>query len=205
MTKWRFSVTALRPTRLLQLIMVLGVIKLGLIFTMPVYQSGESDSRRDQPTPTVETRLAVAAPEEEQEEDQEEAQEVVEEDISPQMQRLREREAELDRRERNLRQLEEELDRKLEELREKQAEVEEMLKEADVKRDEKIEHLIDVYSNMQPREAAQVIENLDQEVAVKILSGMRGREAGQILDNIDPQMAARISEQLSDLHLPFDR
>ncbi|RQD79062.1 hypothetical protein [Desulfonatronospira sp. MSAO_Bac3] len=186
------------------MIMVLAVIKLGLIFALPGQQSQTEGEPVTQKAPVMETRLAMAAPGDNNNDgDDEDVEEVDEEDIPGEVQRLREREAELDRRERNLRDLEEELDAKLEELRGLQAEVDEMLKEADVVRDEKIAHLVDVYSNMEPPQAAQVLETLNEDIAVKVLAGMRGREAGDILTNVNPQKAARLSEMLTDLQLPF--
>ena len=183
------------------MIMVLAVIKLGLIFALPGQKSQLEGDPVVRKNPVMETRLALAAPDDDNNNDAVEQEE--EKDIPREVQRLREREAELDRRERNLRNLEEELDAKLDELRALQAEVDEMLKEADVVRDEKIAHLVDVYSNMEPPQAAQVLETLNEDIAVKVLAGMRGREAGDILTNVNPQKAARLSEMLTDLQLPF--
>ncbi len=182
------------------MVMVLAVIKLGLIFALPGQKNQEEMQPVEQKNPMLETRLALAAPGDNNEVD---VAEVEEKDIPREVQRLREREAELDRRERNLRDLEKELDEKLEELRALQAEVDEMLKQADVVRDEKIAHLVNVYSNMEPPQAAAVLETLNEDIAVKVLAGMRGREAGDILTNVNPQKAARLSEMLTDLQLPF--
>ena len=40
-----------------------------------------------------------------------------------------------------------------------------------VSKREKMQHLVDVYSNMKPKQAAQVLETLDESIAVRILYG----------------------------------
>lgn len=119
-------------------------------------------------------------------------------------QALKTRKEELDRRARSLKALEQELDQKLERLTKMKAEIQKMLKEAQGVKDKKIKHLVSVYANMKAEQAASVIENLDQDLAVKILSGMRGRQAGEILNNVSPEQAAKLSEELTRLHVPFE-
>lgn len=110
---------------------------------------------------------------------------------------------ELRRRELGLKELEASIDAKLKRLAELEAKLQKMLEEADVLKDEKLRHLVDVYSNMKAKQAAEVLETLDQEIAVKILAGMRGRQAGEILTNVQPEKAAKLSEALTKLQTPF--
>lgn len=119
------------------------------------------------------------------------------------LQELRERELALDQREASLRALEGELDRKLQELKALQAQVQGLLDKADVLKDEKIRHLVDVYSNMKPQQAGLALEALDEAIAVKILAGMTGRKAGEILSTVRPDKAAKLSEALTRLQTPF--
>ena len=109
----------------------------------------------------------------------------------------RARQTDLDKREADLRTLERELDVKLENLKKLEASIQEMLETADAARDEKIAHLIDVYSNMKPKQAGQVLETLDETIAVKILAGMSGRKAGEVLSLIDAVKAAKLTELLT--------
>jgi len=109
----------------------------------------------------------------------------------------------LNQKEASLRALEEQLDRKLQELKTLQAQVQAMLDKADVLKDEKIRHLVDVYSNMKPQQAGQTLESLDEAIAVKILAGMTGRKAGEILSTVRPDKAAKLSEALTRLQTPF--
>jgi flagellar motility protein MotE (MotC chaperone) len=120
-----------------------------------------------------------------------------------QLQELREKEQALNQREASLRALEQELDRKLQELKALQAQVQTLLDKADVLKDEKIRHLVDVYSNMKPQQAGQALQALDEAIAVKILAGMTGRKAGEILSTVQPDKAARLSEALTRLQTPF--
>lgn len=116
---------------------------------------------------------------------------------------LRERREELERRELALKTLEQQLDAKLAQLQEMQGKVEQMLAEAKETRDAKLRHLIDVYTNMKAKQAAAVIETLNEDIAVKILAGMRGRQAGEILTYVQAEKAAKLSEQLTRMQVPF--
>lgn len=182
------------------MIMFLAVMKisfmLGMIGNEPEYKPGETS----RPV-LVEAGLALA--QEEQKSDPEPASSEQEVNVGDELMRLRQREEDLDRRERNLRMLEQEIDEKLEELERLEASLGQMLEEADVLKDQKIKHLVDVYANMKPQQAAQVLETLDESIAVKILAGMRGRQAGDILTNVDSQKAARLSELLTEMQTPF--
>lgn len=110
---------------------------------------------------------------------------------------------ELNNREASLRQLEKELDSKLRRLNDLEAKLKQMLEEADQTKDKKLRHLVDVYSNMKAKQAAAVLETLDEDIAVKILAGMRGRQAGEILSFVNPAKAAKLSEALTRMQVPF--
>lgn len=124
-------------------------------------------------------------------------------DLSEEWQALRRRQEEVQRQEQALQALEEELDAKLDRLQQLETRIQGMIEEADVLKDGKIRHLVDVYSNMKPREAARALEALEEPVAVKILSGMRGRNAGEVLSFVDAERAARLTEALTRMHLPL--
>ncbi|WP_035271439.1 MotE family protein [Desulfonatronum thiodismutans] len=124
-------------------------------------------------------------------------------DLSEEWQNLRRRQEEVQRQEQTLRALENELDAKLNRLQELESRIQGMIEEADVLKDRKIRHLVDVYSNMKPREAAKALEALEEPVAVKILSGMRGRNAGEVLSFVDAEKAARLTEALTRMQLPL--
>ncbi len=124
--------------------------------------------------------------------------------LSEQWEKLSRKEQELRRREKSLQELEQELDKKLARQEELKNRLEEIIQEARVLKDNKIKHLVDVYANMQPEQAARVLETLDQSIAVKILAGMRGRTAGEILSFVQAEKAASLSEDLTDFQTPFE-
>ncbi|HAS89764.1 MAG TPA: hypothetical protein DCS48_10735 [Desulfovibrio sp.] len=117
---------------------------------------------------------------------------------------LKAKEDELARKERSLRTLEQNLDKKLAELNSLEKRLKKMIADADVLKDKKIKHLVGVYTAMKAKQAAQVIESLDTDLAVKILSGMRGRSAGAILGFVTPKKAAKLSEELTRLQTPLE-
>lgn len=118
---------------------------------------------------------------------------------------LKRREEELQRREQALKTLEGDLDLKLAKLAAMEKNIKTMLEEATAVKDKKIKHLVDVYANMKAKQAAQVIETLEEDLAVKILSGMRGQQAGEILTFVTPKKAATLSEALTKLQIPFGK
>lgn len=114
-------------------------------------------------------------------------------------QALNAREQALDRKEAELKALEAELDGKLENLRALEIRMQKLIDSAGTIQDEKMAHLVDVYSNMKPKQAAQVLETLEESIAVRILAGMSGRKAGEILSSVRPDRAAFLSEALTRL------
>lgn len=113
------------------------------------------------------------------------------------------RQADLDRREAELSRLEQSLNEKLLNMQAMEARIQTMLKEAQTLKDDKMRHLVDVYTNMKAQQAAQVLETLDERTAVQILAGMRGRQAGEILTYVKAEKAARLSEMLTRMQIPF--
>lgn len=109
------------------------------------------------------------------------------------------RELEVRKREAELKTMEAELEAKLENLRAMEVKMQNLIKSAGDMQDEKMQHLVDVYSNMKPKQAAQVLENLEESIAVKILAGMSGRKAGEVLSSVRADRAAKLSEALTRL------
>lgn len=118
-------------------------------------------------------------------------------------QTLRRKEEELSRKEQALKELERELDLRLKRMNEMEANLKLMLDKADTLKDEKLRHLVDVYANMKAKQAAEALEKLQEDIAVRILSGMRGRQAGEIMSNMNSDRAATLSEALTRLQIPF--
>jgi flagellar motility protein MotE (MotC chaperone) len=62
--------------------------------------------------------------------------------------------------------------------------------------EQQFKHLIKVYSAMKPQNAAELIERLDINLAIKLLSKMKGDDVGKILSFVKIDKAAQISEGL---------
>ena len=121
---------------------------------------------------------------------------------SPDVNALLKRQDELDQREQSLKTLEAELGNRMTKLKDMETNLKAMLEEAKGIKDQKLKHLIDVYSNMNAKQAAKVLETLDNAIAVKILAGMRGRQAGDVLNNMEAKKAAGLTEMLTSMQLP---
>lgn len=127
------------------------------------------------------------------------------EDTDPMLREaLQRKQAELDRREQELNNLQKDIENRLNDLKDMEVRLQVMLKEANVQKDQKMRHLVDVYTNMKPKQAGQVLETLDERTAVRILAGMRGRQAGEILTFVSPEKAAKLSEMLTRMQMPFE-
>ncbi len=125
--------------------------------------------------------------------------------LARQWEKLREKQAELKRKEKFLKELEKKIEEKLKEQRALADRLQRLIEQAQVLKNKKIKHLVSVYSNMDPARAAKVLEKLDKDLAVKILAGMQGRTAGEILNNMDSKTAAKLSEALTRFQTPFGK
>lgn len=117
---------------------------------------------------------------------------------------LNRKQEELARREQDLRALEQELDARLIQMQALEVRLQTMLRDAEETKGEKYKHLVDVLANMKARQAAEVLETLDEKIAVRVLAGMRGRQAGEILTYATPVKAARLTEALARMQLPLE-
>jgi flagellar motility protein MotE (MotC chaperone) len=161
-----------------------------------------AQAKENLPTPTA-TLTTTAAHAEEKEEPKKPAPKPVAKD-SMTRDLLKSKQIELNRREQELARLQTTIDGKLAELQALEKRLKIMLKNAKETQDKKMKHLVDVYSNMKAKQAAQVIQTLDEKISVKILAGMRGRKAGEILTYVRADKAARLSEALTNMQLPFE-
>ena len=136
---------------------------------------------------------------------------------------MREREQELARREAfltskagSLGALEADLDKRLKETETVKKEIEAMLqrneailaeqkalaeqqeKAEEAARDLRLQHLVTAYAGMKPEQAANLINSMDDDVAVAILTAMPGGKAGKIMAMVNPDKAARLTKAISE-------
>ncbi|MDR1395092.1 MAG: hypothetical protein LBK52_02840 [Deltaproteobacteria bacterium] len=83
-------------------------------------------------------------------------------------------------------------------LEEQKALREQQKKEDDVLKDARVEHLVLALKGMKPEQAGQLVNSMDDAVAVSILSAMPGSTAGKILDLVNPDKAARLIKSISE-------
>jgi len=67
----------------------------------------------------------------------------------------------------------------------------------DTEYEEKIGRLVKMYAGMKPKNAAQIVDKMDLEVAQEIFMRMREASASEILAFVDSEKAAKISERLA--------
>ncbi len=107
------------------------------------------------------------------------------------------REAELGAREAALKQMERNGDAKLAELKRVEASIKKLLDQADVLKDERIKRQVATYQAMKPKQAAQVLSSMDQDLAVKILTGMKPKVSGEIMTYMQTDKAAKLTEAMT--------
>lgn len=118
------------------------------------------------------------------------------------IQHLEERKQALDEKEKQLKELEEKLqsekvalEKKVGELEAKRREISSKLDSRVQEDEESVKKLVEMYSNMKPQNAAQVMASLDDELAIKVLKRMKKQNAGNILNFMAPQKAKTLSEK----------
>ena len=110
---------------------------------------------------------------------------------------LKKREEELRLKEVRLEALEAKVRKDLEKIEKSISESKEQMGLQAEKTKENVAALIKVYSSMKPEEAANLVEAIDEDLALKIVSGMKSKIAGQVLSKLDVQIAKNISEKLA--------
>ena len=116
--------------------------------------------------------------------------------IKKQNAQLKEKEKYLEQRKIQLVALQEEISNKIAELTRLRNEIKAERTQTKTDEEQKLRHLIKIYSAMKPPKAASLIEKLDIKLAIQLLSKMKGDTVGSILSFVDVGKAAKISEGL---------
>lgn len=105
------------------------------------------------------------------------------------------KEEELKRMEAELLKQKEELAKRLQDLESTRSNISEVLRER-VKADEqKVDTLVQLYTNMKPQNAAKVFETIDEDLAVQILGKMKKKSAADIMNLLKPEKAQILTEK----------
>jgi flagellar motility protein MotE (MotC chaperone) len=129
--------------------------------------------------------------------------------VTPMDQNLRQREQALLQKEEELKKMQvellplrEEIDTRMAELNELQnsltAKAKTLAEKEKVIQDTKIAHLVKLYSTMEAKKAADILDRLQIDTVVRILGNMKGKEAGGIMAMLPLEKGAIISEKLSE-------
>lgn len=105
--------------------------------------------------------------------------------------------ARLDKSRERLQILKEQIGGDLDRLKRYRDQLRTKLQQEEQLRTEKMNHLVKVYSSMEPQKAAERIDEMDRDTAVKLLSRMSGQAAGRILAFVEPQKANTISQEMA--------
>lgn len=190
---------------LLRLLIALGVAKLvlGVLFFTGAGLNGSVAVATDSPlsrseaaggTSTIDVPSSRAAPCETE----------TMELLRVRLREVNDREANLEKQAKDLELLKSEIEERIRELKVLQSRLEGPAKGANDDYQARFEHLVGVYSSMEPASAAALLDKLEDMTVVKIFAAMKSKKVAQILALMDAEKAARISSALSRIKLPGD-
>jgi len=110
---------------------------------------------------------------------------------------IRRREEQLKEKEDRLGKLEKEIEQKVKDLLELQKEVQSVRSEKQDTLNTRVKSLAKIYGSMKPKDAAKLMEALDDKLVMGIIATMTPDEAASILALMEVKKAAKISEALS--------
>ena len=113
-----------------------------------------------------------------------------------QLEIIRQKEERLKDREMELKELEAQIQEKIKRLEAVESSIKNELASYKVESSDRIKQLIKIYSSMKPNAAANLMNNIDTDVAVQVFIGMKGDIAGSILSYMEPVKAAGITQRL---------
>ena len=103
----------------------------------------------------------------------------------------------IEAREGDLRRVEDDLQARLDELATLRAELRELLEQGNAEREARVDGLVKMVENMRSKQAATVVSELEDDLAVEVLDRMNRGKAGKMLAAMDPSRAADLAEQLT--------
>ena len=124
------------------------------------------------------------------------------------LQALAERRAALARRERAIEEreallqaAERRIEEKVRELTSLQTRIESLLKQHEEQTEAQYRSLVKIYSNMKPKDAARIFEELDMDVLLPVVERMKERKAAPILAKMNAEKAKSITTELAQRRL----
>jgi len=111
---------------------------------------------------------------------------------------IRQRNEMLTLREEELKELEKQVEEKIKTLEALEASIQSEVDTYKQLSDERIRHLVKIYSSMKPKAAAELMNKMDLHVAVEVILSMKGDMAGGILSYMNTEKAATITKRLAN-------
>ena len=128
------------------------------------------------------------------------------------LQALAERREEIDRRARRvgerealLQAAERRIEEKVAELKSLQKRIEALLKQHEEQTEAQYRSLVKIYSNMKPKDAARIFEELDMDVLLPVVERMKERKSAPILAKMNADKAKSITTELAQRRLLTER
>jgi flagellar motility protein MotE (MotC chaperone) len=109
---------------------------------------------------------------------------------------LRRREATVEAREADLRAAEAELQARLDELKTVRDDIQKMLVELDEQQQKRVTTLVKMMESMRDKQAASILNEAEDEVALEVLMRMNVAKAGKALAKMAPTRAAFFAEKM---------
>jgi len=90
-------------------------------------------------------------------------------------------------------------EKRVQDLLKKQGKILGCLDEQDKLREKRVEHMVDVISNMRPQNAAQVLSVQEAEISISILGKLDALKVSKIFNLMDKEISARLQKQYMDM------
>ena len=104
----------------------------------------------------------------------------------------------LELRERLVDLMEKRLAERVNEMNELKAQLENLTSSASGKDEAELNQLSQIYGNMKPQQAAEVMNRLDNNIVYDVLKRMPTKKSGKLMEALDPAKARFISEMMAD-------
>ncbi|MGQ9813011.1 MAG: MotE family protein [Dissulfurimicrobium sp.] len=114
--------------------------------------------------------------------------------------RLRElgaKQSELEKKSKDLDLVKNELDTKIKELKDLKTDLEGSVNTIKSASQSEFQHMIDIYSFMDPQKAAAMLDKMDDRTVIQMFKGMKSKKVAQIMSFMDTDRAARVGAELT--------
>jgi flagellar motility protein MotE (MotC chaperone) len=110
---------------------------------------------------------------------------------------LKQRESQLDMRERLLQATEKRIDDKIAAVKSVEEQIKQLTTVHDQQDDAKLKTLVKVYESMKPQDAARILEKLDSKIMISVVTGMSERKIAPVMAAMNPESAKALTTELA--------